>query len=384
MTCARSSNISDYALSSCFSGARIDLSAKDDVVALALAECPARPYTELIKSCIPGSSSLKPARSVTLRPLPPSTMRVSPIGTSADNPTRGELLAQLETLIRKPRSVKRKTSGSAAKGRPALAKVPKLGASSSSPSTPARKPERAQSPVAEAPIVLSSQPPSKSTAKAKNLLGGTAEQPLAVMPITVWNPPTENVRSPPRRADEVKRKAPESKVGEDGDSLLLNAELAAGAVSSIFKDSDLKRSKVLPVDEALTLSLQGSPPYVPIPCRVDFRFKLNVGLVLDDGFVLDMQVAIHLKGLAQKAKLNERHVKATRVFKAKVASLTSKRTEPQERVQRMTEEIEKLKSDLKDTMSARARAESREDEVRNILTVVEGELREVWGELRVA
>ena len=49
----------------------------------------------------------------------------------------------------------------------------------------------------------------------------------------------------------------------------------------------------------------------------------------------------------------------------------------------MTDEVEKLKSDLKHTMSARARAESREDEVRNILSTVEGELREVWGELRV-
>ena len=43
--------------------------------------------------------------------------------------------------------------------------------------------------------------------------------------------------------------------------------------------------------------------------------------------MLDVQVATHLKGLAKKAKLNERHVKATRVFKAKVASLTSERTE---------------------------------------------------------
>ena len=160
-------------------------------------ECPAHPYGELIKSGIPGSSSSKPARSTALMPSLPSTMRVSPIGPSAAHPTRGELLAQLETLSRKPRSVKRKTSGSAAKGRPALAKVTKLGGSYSSPSTPARKLEQAQSPATEAPIVLSSQPPSKSAAKAKSLLGGAVEQSLAVMPITVWNPPTESVRSPP-------------------------------------------------------------------------------------------------------------------------------------------------------------------------------------------
>ena len=50
-------------------------------------------------------------------------------------------------------------------------------------------------------------------------------------------------------------------------------------------------------------------------------------------------------------------------------------------MQRMTEEAERLKSDLKHTMSARARAEGREDEVRNSLTVAEGELREVRDEL---
>ena len=53
----------------------------------------------------------------------------------------------------------------------------------------------------------------------------------------------------------MKRK--DSETGRDGDSLLLNAEHAAGEVSSILKDSDLKRSSVLLVDEALALSLQG-------------------------------------------------------------------------------------------------------------------------------
>ena len=43
----------------------------------------------------------------------------------------------------------------------------------------------------------------------------------------------------------------------------------------------------------------------------------------------------------------------------------------------MTEEVERLKSDLKHTTSARARAEIREDEVRSSLTATEGELREV-------
>ena len=56
--------------------------------------------------------------------------------------------------------------------------------------------------------------------------------------------------------EELKRK--DSETGGDGDSLLLNAELVIGTVSSILKDSNLKRSSALPVDEALALSLQGS------------------------------------------------------------------------------------------------------------------------------
>ena len=81
--------------------------------------------------------------------------------------------------------MKRKTLGFTEKDRLVLAKVQKLGASSSSPSTHVRKPERAHSPPSEAPIVLSLQPRSRSAAKAKSLLGGAVEQPLAIMPITV-------------------------------------------------------------------------------------------------------------------------------------------------------------------------------------------------------
>ena len=111
--------------------------------------------------------------------------------------------------------------------------------------------------MAEAPLVLSSPPPSKPNVEAKSLLGATAEQPLAVMPITVWNSPSESAKSPPQRAAELKRKKTKPKVNENKDSLLSNVELAAGAISSILKDSDLGRSKALHVDEALALSLQG-------------------------------------------------------------------------------------------------------------------------------
>ena len=106
--------------------------------------------------------------------------------------------------------------------------------------------------------------------------------------------------------------------------------------------------------------------------------------MLDVDFMFDVQVVTHLKGLAEKAKLNEKHVKIARIYKARAASFTSERAELQQRVQRMTEEVERLKYDLKHTMSARVRAERREDEVRSSLSAVEGQLREVRGELRVA
>ena len=93
-------------------------------------------------------------------------------------------------------------------------------------------------------------------------------------------------------------------------------------------------------------------------------------------------MATHLKGLAKKAKLNEGHAKAVQVYKARVASLISERAQLRGQVQRMTEEVVKLKSDLKHTMSALTRAEDREDEARNSFRATEGKLRAVQDELR--
>ena len=187
-------NVSDFILSSCFPGALLDLSAEDNVIALALAECPARPYAELINSDIPGPSNLRSTRFSASRPSPPSTLGVSSIRLTAATPTRGEILVHLGAMSRKPRSAKRKKSSSTEKDRPIPVKVQKLGAS---PISPAREPERAPSPLAEAPMVLSPPPPSKPDVEAKSPLGAAVEQPLVVMPITVWNPPSENAKSPP-------------------------------------------------------------------------------------------------------------------------------------------------------------------------------------------
>ena len=173
--------------SSCFLGARFDLNDEDNVVALALAECPARRYAELIKSDIPNPSSLMSARS---RPSPPFALGVSPLGPITATPTRGEILVHLGATSRKPRSAKRKKPISSEKDRPVPAKVQKLGVSppspvrepewassplagvqklGASPPSPVRELERASSPLAEVPLVLASLPPSKPNVKAKSL-----------------------------------------------------------------------------------------------------------------------------------------------------------------------------------------------------------------------
>ena len=110
-------------------------------------------------------------------------------------------------------------------------------------------------PPTEVPRAPSWQLHSGSTAKAKDSSGRAAEPSLAVMSITVWSPPVQSAEPPPLIAEELGRKSPEA--DGDGDSLLFNAELTTGVISSILRDSDIKRSGALPVEEALALSLQG-------------------------------------------------------------------------------------------------------------------------------
>ena len=110
--------ISNSALTACFTGVRPDLSPEDNVITRELAECSPRPYSELIRSNIPGPSSLRSTRSTALRPSPPSAMKFSPVKPSISKPTKGELLARVEMLTRKSRSVKRKTSDSVEKDHP--------------------------------------------------------------------------------------------------------------------------------------------------------------------------------------------------------------------------------------------------------------------------
>ena len=239
----------------CLSGVLPDLSLEDKVIKRELAKCLPRTYSELIRSDIPGSSGLRSSRPATLRPSPPSVIKLSHDGPPATKPTKGVLLARVETLSQKSRSVKQKTLDSPMKGGPSWGKVSKLGSYSSSPSTHVRVRGQVMPPSSKVPRAPSSQPSSISTAKARDSSGRAAEPPLEVIPITVWSPPAQSAAPPSSRAEELRRKSPEA--DGDGDSLLSNAKLTVGAISSIHRESTLKRSGALPVEEALALSLHG-------------------------------------------------------------------------------------------------------------------------------
>ena len=237
------------------SSIRPDLSPEDSDKRRELAKCLPRAYSELIRSDILGSSGSKSSRPSTLRPSPPSVMKFTHERPPVVKPTKGELQARVETLSRRSRSVKRKSQDSLEKSHPAWGKASRLGTSSSSPSAHVRVQGQVLPFPAEVPRAPSSQPRFASAAKAKDSSGRAAEPSLEVMPISVWSPHAQSSEPPPSIAEDLGRKRPEA--DGDVDSFLSNAELAASAISSILRDSDLKRSGALPIEEALALSLQG-------------------------------------------------------------------------------------------------------------------------------
>ena len=64
-------------------------------------------------------------------------------------------------------------------------------------------------------------------------------------------------------SDEVTGSCNRSEAAWDEDSLLSHAGLVVGVVSSILRNSDLRRVGVLPVEEALALLLQGTASVRP-------------------------------------------------------------------------------------------------------------------------
>ena len=223
---------------------RLDLSREDEEVKRRLVRCHPRVYSELIRSDIPRLSGAKPARLPALRSSSPSAMKPSlpPVSKSYSScalepliakPTWGELRALLEVLAKKKRSVNPKTKASPEGCPLAWGKILKVGVSSS---------------------------PSSTVGTGDSSRRAT-EPPLEVLPISVWSPMLQGAEPPPPMPDNMGR----GRFGAmgDEDSRLSHVELAAGVVSSIIRNSDLKKVDALFVEEALALLLQGTASVCP-------------------------------------------------------------------------------------------------------------------------
>ena len=104
--------------------------------------------------------------------------------------------------------------------------------------------------------VVSAQRRSSSAAEAKGSLRRAAEPSLKVLPISIGSPPAQNATTSSLIRGDVGNDRFEAEGDED--SLLTNAELATKVVLSILRDFNLKKVDALRVEEASTLSLQGT------------------------------------------------------------------------------------------------------------------------------
>ena len=97
-----------------------------------------------------------------------------------------------------------------------------------------------------------------------------------------------------------------------------------------------------------------------------------------------------MNGLVRRASLNESSTRATKSYKAKVASLTFEKADLRAQIRDLTKELVKYRFDLKHASTARARAEDKEKKARKGLRVAEDnlrlakeELQAIKGDLRV-
>ena len=221
-------------------------------------------------------------------------------------------------MAKKKRSAKRKPQAPPESSFAIRGKILRLGASS--PPLTAKEqgssdqvPARGQAPPSMAEV--------SKVAGPKNPSGRTAEPPLEVLPIYVRSPSAQNAKLPPTTPEDEGRDC----LGTEGDedSLLTNSEFAVGAVSSILRDSDLKRADALSVEESLALSLQGATTVCSDPsiCSFHHCFKLSIN------FISFLQMATYMKSLARRAGFAEGFARAVKAYKAKAASLTSKKAD---------------------------------------------------------
>ena len=176
---------------------------------------------------------------------------------------------------------------------------------------------RPQHPASEVPKTTGPQLCSSGAVVAKSPPRRTTEPPLDIVPISVRSPSSQTVELPSKVSEGEGRKHFGSE--RDEDSLLASAELAAGTMSSVLRDSDLTRADAMPIEEVLALSLQGavtvsSDTFI---CSFHRCSKLLVN------FISFLQMATYMKSLARRANLVEGSARAARASKAKVASLTS-------------------------------------------------------------
>ena len=112
-------------------------------------------------------------------------------------------------------------------------------------------------------LKVGTYPLPSSAVGAGDSSGGANESPLEALPISVWSPTSKGTAPPPTMPDEVIGNRDRSEALGNEDSLLSHAELAAWAISSILRDSDLKRVGALPIEEALAFLLQGTASVRP-------------------------------------------------------------------------------------------------------------------------
>ena len=133
-------------------------------------------------------------------------------------------------------------------------------------------------------------------------------------------------------------------------------------------------------EKVLALSLQGAATISSdaFICLFHRCFKLSVN------FISFLQMATYMKSLARRAGLAEGSVKTMKSSRAKVASLTSENADLRARVQRLSEDVVKYKSNLKHTTTMKARVEDKEKKSLGELRVVKDALWAVRDELQVA
>ena len=90
------------------SSIRPNLTLEDREVKRQLGKCRPRAYSDLIRSYIIDSLGVSPSCSPCSTSPPPPAMETSPRGPLVVKPTRVELRARVELLVKKRRSVKRK------------------------------------------------------------------------------------------------------------------------------------------------------------------------------------------------------------------------------------------------------------------------------------